>query len=96
MARKSVKVVSPASTEKRAIKNFWEQERVNKLKSGATAKMLATDAAAENYFNKKPGPTPKVKIDSTNPTRQGTTPTPRRAGGLISGGGAGNWRNMFK
>ena len=68
-------------------------------KSGLRAAIGAGLQEAKNMVDAQAGKKTKVvKVNSATTKRQGTTPapTPRRAGGLMGGGGAGNWRNMFK
>ena len=95
----SVKVVPPTSNGARNIQNKFEKIKLENAKSGAAA--FFGKKGVEGYIkeNKALGEKTKVvKVNSATPKRQGTTPasTPRRAGGLMGGGGAGNWRNMFK
>ena len=99
MARKSVKVVPPTSNAARNVVNKFEKIKVENAKSGAEALVRARNTEGYIKENKALGEKTKVvKVNSATPKRQGTTPasTPRRAGGLMGGGGAGNWRNMFK
>lgn len=95
MARKSVKVVESTSAENRAQKNYFENLRVAQAKRGDSAFIGAKVGNAFIKGSKAIGSkTPTVKINSANPTRQGTTPVIRKAGGLMGGGtgGSANWR----
>ncbi len=93
----TVKVVKPTSELQRALKNDEEERKIKRLSIGSTSYVGAKVTDAVNKTDKAMGKkTTVVKVNSANPTRQGTTPAPRRAGGLMGGGGAGNWRNLFK
>lgn len=93
----TVKVVKPTFELANALKNDKEEQRVSRLKVGAFASEGAKVGNAMNKVDKAIGSkTPTVKINSANPTRQGTTPAIRRAGGLMGGAGGGNWRNLFR
>ena len=93
----TVKVVPSTSAENRAQKNYFENLKVAQAKRGDSAFIGAKVGNAMNKVDKAIGSkTPTVKINSATTKRQGTTPTPRRAGGLMGGAGGGNWRNLFK
>jgi hypothetical protein len=97
MARKSVKVVNSTSELQRSLKNDAEERKIKRTSIGSTSYVGAKVTDAFNKTDKAMGKkTTVVKVNSANPTRQGTTPTIRKAGGLMGGGGAGNWRNLFK
>ncbi len=88
----TVKVVKPSTQLSRDQKNVFADEKVAALKSGAIAKAGAKAVTASNILAKSEGTSSAgtVKINSKR------VRTPRIAGGLMGGGGAGNWRNLFK
>jgi len=88
----SVKVVRPETDYSRKGRNDFETLKTHNAASGSTAKFRArlineTNAAAKASGTSSAG---TVKINSAR------VRTPRIAGGLMGGTGAGNWRNMFK